>query len=72
VRCRRLAMDEADLLAFPDDAARAATRSALRDRTLTLADLGAPTDPRVVAHALMRGFAETLNLQWRSSVTVGP
>jgi lipoate-protein ligase A len=68
VLCRRLAFDETDLLTFPDDDARDAARRTLNVRTATLADLGAPTGARVVAEALVEGFARTLDLQWRSVV----
>jgi lipoate-protein ligase A len=68
VLCHRLAVDEADLLAFPDPQARHATRLALRERTATLAELGAPHDPHAVGAALTWGFAHTLDLRWRSRV----
>jgi lipoate-protein ligase A len=68
VLCRRLTVDEADLLAFPDPQARHTTRLGLRERTVTLAELGAPDDPHRVGAALTWGFARTLDLKWRSRV----
>ena len=59
---------EADLLAFPDPQARHTTRLGLRERTVTLAELGAPDDPHRVGAALTWGFARTLDLKWRSRV----
>ena len=71
VLCRRLAVDETDLLAFASERARAVSRAELRDRTVTLAELGAPAEPRDVAPALVTGFAQTLDLEWRSMVEAG-
>jgi hypothetical protein len=55
----RLAFDETDLthptgLAAVDVAAV----------TVTLCELGAPTDPETVAGALVRGFSETLDVEF--------
>lgn len=52
----RLPFDEVDLLRFPTDDDRAAARAGLRSKTVTLEELGAPTDRRVVADALISGF----------------
>jgi lipoate-protein ligase A len=68
----RLPFDETDVLR-PRPGAPAVTRARLRDATTTLEELGAPTDPRIVADALVVGFATTLDvefdltvdLQWR-------
>ena len=68
VLCRRLAVDESDLLVFADDRARDVTRRTLRERTVTLAELGALSGPDDVATALTWGFAQTLDLKWRSKV----
>jgi lipoate-protein ligase A len=57
----RLEFDETDLLR-PRPGAPAITRADLRAATVTLAELGAPTDPRRVADALVEGFATTLDL----------
>jgi lipoate-protein ligase A len=63
----RLGFDETDLLrARPGE--RLATRERLRGATVTLAELGAPTDPAVVAAALAKGFSATLDLDFRSRV----
>ncbi len=57
----RLPFDETDLLR-PRPGSTPVTRAQLRDATVTLEELGAPTDPRVVADALVEGFTTTLNL----------
>ena len=57
----RLPFDETDLLR-PRPGSTPVTRAQLRDATVTLEELGAPTDPRVVADALVEGFATTLDL----------
>ena len=63
----RLAFDETDVLrARPG--APAVTRDALRAATVTLVELGAPTDARVVADALVEGFVETLDLDLHLTV----
>jgi lipoate-protein ligase A len=64
----RLPFDETDVLR-PRPGARAVTREALRDATTTLEELGAPTDPRTVADALVEGFAATLDLRFDLTVT---
>lgn len=56
----RLDLDEGDLMHFDDETARARARSRLRDATVTLTELGAPTDPAHVAAALVDGFADVL------------
>jgi lipoate-protein ligase A len=75
----RLPIDETDLLR-PPPGTRALTRDQLRAATVTLAELGAPTDPRVVADAVVEGFAATLDLtfqvtvdlHWRARVRTTP
>jgi lipoate-protein ligase A len=63
----RLPFDETDVLrARPG--APAVTRRQLRDATVTLEELGAPTDPRVVADALVEGFAHALDLDFHVRV----
>ncbi len=69
VLCRRLPVDEADLLACTDDEARRSMRVALRHRTVTLEELGVPVEPEEVGAALISGFAQTLDVKWRSRVT---
>ena len=66
---RRLPVDEADLLACTDDEARRSMRVALRHRTVTLEELGVPVEPEEVGAALVSGFAQTLDVKWRSRVT---
>lgn len=77
----RLPFDETDLLgrhARVDESTAAAStidsanrrRAQLRRATVTLAELGAPSRPRVVADALVAGFAETLDLEF--TPRVGP
>jgi lipoyl(octanoyl) transferase len=44
------------------------TRAVLREATVTLGELGAPTEPRVVADALVEGFAATLDLSFSLTV----
>jgi lipoate-protein ligase A len=57
----RLPFDETDLLdARPG--APIVTRDRLRAATVTLAELGAPTDPRLVGEAVVEGFRSTLDL----------
>lgn len=63
----RLPFDETDLLR-PRPGAPAVTRTRLREATVTLEELGAPTDPRRVADALVEGFATTLDLTFDLSV----
>jgi len=53
----RLPFDETDLLLGDHD------RAHLRRATVTLAELGAPTDARTVARALVEGFCETLKIE---------
>jgi lipoate-protein ligase A len=64
----RLPFDETDLLR-PRPGSYPVTRAQLRDATVTLEELGAPTDPRVVADALVEGFAATLDLTFDLTVT---
>jgi lipoate-protein ligase A len=63
----RLPFDETDVLR-PRLGAPVTTRAELRDATVTLAELGAPTDVRVVADALVEGFAATLDLRFALSI----
>lgn len=67
VLLERLAFDESDLLALDE---RAETREMLRTTTITMEELGATVDAGVVADALARGFAEALDLDFRSSLFV--
>jgi lipoate-protein ligase A len=67
----RLPFDETDLLrpAAGEPPAPASDRRAqLREATVTLAELDAPTDAHVVAHALIEGFAATLDIEFTSWV----
>jgi lipoate-protein ligase A len=57
----RLAFDETDLVVGGGD------RAALRAATVTLAELGASTDPRVVAHAVVDGFRSALDVDFTST-----
>lgn len=57
----RLAFDETDLLAGHQD------RTALRRTTTTMAELGGPANPRVVAAAIVEGFATTLDVSFSRS-----
>ncbi|HEY3724496.1 MAG TPA: biotin/lipoate A/B protein ligase family protein [Acidimicrobiia bacterium] len=78
VLLHRLPFDELDLLAAasgdPGHEARAETReetrARLRAKSVTLAELGAPTGPEAVASALVSGFARTLDVEF--DCTVGP
>ena len=56
----RLAFDETDLVRDPG-----LDRTALRAGTVTLTELGAPTDPAEVAAALVAGFAAALGARFR-------
>jgi len=40
----------------------------LRAKSVTLAELGAPTDPVTVASALVTGFARTLDVEFDCTV----
>jgi len=66
----RLPFDETDLVVGGHD------RTGLRAATVTLAELGAPTGPAVVAEALVAGVAEALDVDFTStpgaSLPVGP
>jgi hypothetical protein len=57
----RLPFDETDLLR-PRPGSTPVTSAQLRAATVTLEELGAPTDPRVVADAVVEGFTATLDL----------
>src|SRR4051812_27684372 len=63
----RLPFDETDLLRTRPGAA-AVSRQQLRAATVTLEELGASTDHRTVAHALVEGFAATLDLTFDLTV----
>jgi len=71
VLLRRLAFDETDLVRDPEPgvgrAVRDDARAALRAATVTLGELGAPTDVGVVGDALVAGFAEALDVQFTST-----
>ena len=56
----RLGFDETDLLHGAHD------RAALHEVTVTLAELGAPTDVHDVADAVVAGFAAALDLRFIS------
>ena len=57
----RLPFDETDLVAGGGD------REALRAATVTLRELGAPTEPRVVAAAVVEGFRLALDVEFTST-----
>jgi lipoate-protein ligase A len=59
----RLPFDETDLLRPPAGGAHP-DRAALRDVTVTLGELGAPTEPGVVSAALVEGFRTTLDVEF--------
>jgi hypothetical protein len=65
----RLPFDETDLLR-PRPGSAPTTRNRLRAATVTLGELGAPTEPRVVADALIEGFATILDLSFTLTVDV--
>lgn len=58
----RLGFDETDLVLGDHD------RAALHAATVTLAELGAPTDPRVVGEALVAGFRSALDVDFTPSL----
>jgi lipoate-protein ligase A len=67
----RLPFDELDLLLAPEAQVEVDTerpRWTLRARSVTLRELGAVTDPQVVAAAITAGFTETLDLDFESRV----
>jgi lipoate-protein ligase A len=64
----RLPFDETDLL-VSRPGTPTVTSARLQAATVTLAELGAATDPRAVAHALVEGFRATLDVDLRSGVT---
>lgn len=61
----RLAFDETDLL---HGAGVGDGRARLRAATVTLHELGAPVDPRVVGGAVVTGFERTLDVRFTSNV----
>jgi lipoate-protein ligase A len=63
----RLPFDETDLL-VARLGTPAITRERLQSATVTLGELGAATDPRVVGDALVEGFRTTLDVNLRSGV----
>ena len=71
----RLRFDELDVLAPPAGEsgpdAREETRARLRAKSVTLAELGAPTDPVTVASAVVTGFARTLDVEFDCTVRPG-
>jgi lipoate-protein ligase A len=64
----RLAFDETDLL-VSRPGAPTVTRQRLHAATVTLRELGAPTDPHVVAQAVVEGFRATLDLTFDLDLT---
>jgi lipoate-protein ligase A len=56
---RRLPFDETDVLVGSHD------RERLRRVTTTLEELAAPTDPALVAHAVIEGFEEALGMRFQ-------
>jgi hypothetical protein len=65
----RLPFDELDLLrAGAPTGEQEAERATLRARSVTLAELGATTDPAVVAASIVAGFESTLDLRFESRV----
>lgn len=60
---QRLPFDETDLVHHESPDARAEARARLDSATVTLAELGAPTDPRVVADALIEGFERAVGVR---------
>jgi lipoate-protein ligase A len=62
----RLPFDETDVL--HPGCASGVTREQLRRATVTVDELAAPSAPRLVADALVEGFAETLDLTFDLSV----
>jgi lipoyl(octanoyl) transferase len=65
----RLAFDETDVLHIRPGAPPV-TREQLRATTVALDELGAPTDPRAIAGALVEGFTTTLDLTFALTVDV--
>ena len=63
----RLPIAEPDLLRYHDEAQRAREVQRLHAATVTLAELGAPTDARVVAEALVSGFADALGARFNGA-----
>ena len=62
----RLPFDETDLL-LPRPGTPGVSKARLRAATVTLGELGATTDPREVANALVEGFRAHLDLDLRST-----
>lgn len=63
----RLPFDETDVLRFPDPGSRGRAQARLVEGTVTLAELGRPSEPAVVARALRRGFADTLGITFETA-----
>jgi lipoate-protein ligase A len=68
---RRLPFDETDLVHHESPATHAEARSRLDSATVTLAELGAPTDPRVVADALVEGFEQAMGVRMATTTCSG-
>ena len=64
----RLPFDETDLL-VSRPGTPVVTRERLRAATVTLAELGVPTDPHVVAQAVVEGFHASLDLTFDLDLT---
>ena len=64
---QRLALDETDLV-HPGPDGREAARARLRRVTVTLAELGGPTDPAIVGAAVVEGFRVALDIDFTSRV----
>jgi lipoate-protein ligase A len=64
----RLPFDELDLLEREGGPHAEGERERLRARSVTLEELGAPTDPAVVAGAIVAGFESALDVRFDSRV----
>jgi hypothetical protein len=68
----RLSITEPDLLVYPDEGSRATERARLGSATITLAELGAPSDAATVAEAVVEGFVRGLGAEFGPRGTGSP
>jgi lipoate-protein ligase A len=69
VLCTRLPLDETQLLRFRDAADRARALDRLATGTVTLSELGAPSDARAVADAIRSGLADAHGVVFEAAAT---
>lgn len=63
----RLAVNETTFLVYEDEAQRAQEARRLAEATITVGELGGPTDPVAVARAVVAGFARELGVDFEDA-----